>query len=103
MKVSWCYLPFFPRELLCFGMCHSRAFRVHSHTQTHDCTCLQFPFDPCFLLVFCSGSVLSTWMAVVLTSLTVQSLVTERWAVDLAGVHPGGCSLLVAIRDVVEH
>lgn len=40
---------------------------------------------------------------VVLTSPTVQSLVTERWAVDLAGVHPGGCSLLVAVRDVIEH
>lgn len=39
----------------------------------------------------------------VLTSPTVQSLVTERWAVDLAGVHSGGCSLLVAVRDVIEH
>ena len=59
------------------------------------------------ILVFCSCSALesvpSTWTAVVLTSPTVQSLVTERWAVDLAGVHSGGCSLLVAVRDVIEH
>ena len=32
-------------------------------------------------------------MAVVLTSLTVQSLVTERWAGDLAGGRFSMCSL----------
>lgn len=103
MKVCWCYLPFLPRGLLCFSMCHSRAFCVHSHTQTHDCPCLQFSFDPCFLFVFCPGERPIHMDGVVLTSPTVQSLVTERWAVDLAGVHPGGCSLLVAVRDVIEH